>query len=126
MNFLGFGILSWMTFLPVAGMVIVLALSKEKANAIRWTSALVTAVQLVLAVVIFLKFNRGMAGVNTQEGFQFLEKASWIDVKSFSWVGRIHIDYLMGIDGLSVLMVIITAIISFVQVCDSVGIKHYS
>src|ERR1041384_4014394 len=67
----------WMTFLPVAGMVVVLALSREKANAIRWTSALVTAVQLVLAVVIYLKFNRGMAGINTQEGFQFVEKASW-------------------------------------------------
>src|ERR1051326_1336273 len=123
MNFLGIGILSWMTFLPVAGMVVVLALSREKANAIRWTSALVTAVQLVLAVVIYLKFNRGMAGINTQEGFQFVEKASWIDVKSVSWFGRIHIDYLMGIDGLSVLMVILTALISFVAVFASWGIE---
>ena len=123
MNFMGFGILTWLTFLPVIGMVIVLAFGKEKANAVRWTAAVVTGLQVILAIVIYLKFNREMAGVNTQEGFQFLEKASWIDIKSISWFGRIHIDYLMGIDGLSVLMVILTALISFVAVFASWGIE---
>jgi NADH-quinone oxidoreductase subunit M len=123
MNVLGIGMLSWITFLPVAGMVIVLALSNKKVNTIRWTAALFTGIQVVLAAVIFLKFNRGMAGINTQEGFQFLEKASWIDVRSISWFGRIHIEYLMGIDGLSVLMVILTALISFIAVFASWGIE---
>ena len=123
MNFMGIGILTWLTFLPVIGMVLVLAFGKEKANAVRWTAAVVTGLQVILAMVIYLKFNRGMAGVNTLEGFQFLEKVSWIDIKSISWFGRIHIDYLLGIDGLSVLMVILTAIISFVAVFASWGIN---
>ena len=123
MNFLGIGILTWSTFLPVIGMVIVLALAKERVNAVRWTAVVVTGLQLVLALIIFLKFDRGMAGINTQEGFQFLEKANWIDIRSSSWFGRIHIEYLMGIDGLSVLMVILTALISFIAVFASWGIE---
>jgi NADH-quinone oxidoreductase subunit M len=123
MSFLGFGILSWATFLPIIGMVLVLLLPKENKSVIRWSAAFFTALQVILAGVIYVNFNREMSGINTQEGFQFVEKASWIDIKSVAWFGRIHIDYFMGIDGLSVLMVILTAIISFIAVFASWGIE---
>lgn len=123
MSFFNIGILSWITFLPIVGMVLVLLLPKENKNAIRWSSAFFTALQVILAAVIYLNFNRGMSGVNTLEGFQFLEKATWIDIKSVAWFGRIHIEYFMGIDGLSVLMVILTAIISFIAVFASWNIE---
>ena len=80
MDFLGIGILSWITFLPVVGMILVLLLPKDNKNVVRWTSAFFTALQVILAVVIYMNFNRGMSGVNTQEGFQFLQKFSWIDI----------------------------------------------
>ena len=117
------GILSWITFLPILGMVIVLCLPKDNKSLIRWTSAVVAGIQVVLAVVIYLNFNRSMAGVNTPEGFQFVEKSSWIDIASVAWFGRVHIDYFLGIDGLSVLMVILTALISFIAVFASWGIE---
>jgi NADH-quinone oxidoreductase subunit M len=123
MQFLGIGVLTWITFLPVIGLAAILLLPKENRNAARWTAALFTALQLVVALLIFMKFDRSIAGINTQEGFQFVEKASWIDIKSVAWFGRIHIDYLMGIDGLSVLMVILTALISFIAVFASWGIE---
>jgi NADH-quinone oxidoreductase subunit M len=123
MEFFGLGILSWITFLPIVGMVIVLLLPKENKAAIRWASAVFTGIQVILAVVIYMKFNRSMAGINTQEGFQFVEKASWIDIQSISWFGRIHIEYFLGIDGLSVLMVILTALISFIAVFASWNIE---
>ena len=123
MEFLGIGILSWITFLPVIGMVITLLLPKDNKDAIRWTAVIFTALQVILAVLIYMKFNRGMAGINTPEGFQFSEKASWIDIKSVSWFGKIHIDYFLGIDGISVLMVILTALISFIAVFASFGIQ---
>ncbi len=118
-----FGILTWLTFLPIAGMVIVLLLPKERLDTIRWTSAFVAGAQVILAAIVCLNFNRGMGGINTAEGFQFIEKATWIDVKSVAWFGRVHIDYFLGIDGLSVLMVILTALISFIAVFASWGIQ---
>lgn len=123
MQLLGIGILSWITFLPVVGMIIVMLLPKENKGVIRWTSAAFTVMQLILAVIIYMNFNRSMSGVNTEAGFQFNEKATWIDIKSVAWFGRIHIDYFMGIDGLSVLMVILTALISFTAVFASWGIE---
>jgi NADH-quinone oxidoreductase subunit M len=115
----GIGILTWITFLPILGMVLVLLIPKENRAAIRWTSLVVTLLQVVLAVAIFIRFDRGMAGINTLAGMQFLEKASWIDIKSVAWFGRVHIDYLLGIDGLSVPMVLLTALISCIGVLSS-------
>src|SRR5689334_7164895 len=123
MGFLGLGILTWITFLPVLGMAIVLLLPKDRPGMIRWTAALAAALQVILAGVIMMNFNRGMAGVNTEAGFQFIEKGTWIDIGSVAWFGRVHIDYFVGIDGLSVLMVLLTALISFIAVFASWGIS---
>jgi NADH-quinone oxidoreductase subunit M len=123
MQFLGLGILSWMTFLPLVGMVLILFLNKENKNVIRWTAAFFTFLQVLLAIFIYFNFNRALGGVNVAEGYQYVEKASWIDIKGISWFGHIKIDYLMGIDGLSVLMVILTAIISCIAVFASWGIN---
>ena len=119
MEFLGIGILTWITFVPIVGMIAVLAIPKENQNAMKWTAAVATFVQVVLAVIIYFNFNRGLAGINTEQGMQFLEKAAWIDIKSVPWFGRIHVEYLLGVDGLSVPMVLLTALISFIAVFAS-------
>lgn len=119
LSILGIGILTWITFIPVVGMIIVLMLPKEHKGAIRWTALAMTLIQVVLAIVIYTKFDRGMAGINTLGGMQFVEKATWIDIKSVAWFGRVHIEYLLGIDGLSVTMVLLTALISAVAVISS-------
>jgi NADH-quinone oxidoreductase subunit M len=118
-SILGIGVLSWITFLPVLGMIAVLMMPKDARGAIRWTSLFVTILQVILAIVIFAKFDRGMAGINTQAGMQFVERGSWIDVQSVAWFGRVHIEYLVGIDGLSVVMVLLTALISFIATISS-------
>src|SRR5512135_3451280 len=104
-------------------MVLVLLIPKERRDLIRWTSLAATIVQVALAVVIFSRFDRGLAGINTQAGMQFVEKASWIDIKSVAWFGRIHIEYLLGIDGLSVPMVLLTALISCIATISSWNIE---
>jgi NADH-quinone oxidoreductase subunit M len=109
----GIGILTWITFLPVVGMVAVLLLPKGSKDAIRWTALGFTILQVILAVIIFARFDRAAAGM------QFVEKGSWIDVKSVSWFGRVHIEYFLGIDGLSVVMVLLTALISCIAAISS-------
>jgi NADH-quinone oxidoreductase subunit M len=117
------GILTWITFLPIVGMVVVLLLPKNNKSAMRWTSLVVTVLQVALAGFIFANFNRGMAGINNADTMQFKELFSWIDIKSVSWFGRIHIDYFVGIDGISAPMVLLTALISFVAVIASWNIE---
>jgi NADH-quinone oxidoreductase subunit M len=115
----GIGILTWITFLPVAGMVIVLLLPRESRDTIRWTSLAITILQVILAVIIFARFDRTLAGVNAASGMQFVERATWIDIKSVAWFGRVHIEYFLGIDGISVVMVLLTALVSCIATISS-------
>ena len=88
MEIAGIGILSWITFLPIVGMILVLVMPKERKDAVRWTSLVVAALQVVLSGVLFARFDRGLAGINTEAGMQFLEKASWIDLRSSASASR--------------------------------------
>ncbi|MEE9288034.1 MAG: NADH-quinone oxidoreductase subunit M [Bacteroidota bacterium] len=123
LKFFGLGVLTWITFLPIVGMITVLLLPKEKWNLFRWTSAGFTFLQVVLAALIFMNFDRGLTGINNPETFQYVEKANWIDISGVAWFGRIDIDYFVGIDGLSVIMVLLTALICFIAVFASWNIK---
>ena len=115
----GIGILTWIVFIPIVGMIIVLLLPDKNRNAIRWTAAIATGIQVILAGVIFAVFDRNKLGINDAESFQFMEKFSWITVEAVPWVGRIEINYFVGIDGLSVLMIILTSLIGFIGVISS-------
>ncbi len=118
-----FPILSLITFLPVVGMVIILFLPKTQGTIIKSVTLLITSVQVILALVILHFYNYSLGGVNDPSTFQFIEKFRWIDISGFSWIGKIKIDYFLGIDGLSVPMVLLTAIISFIATLSSWNIN---
>ena len=118
-QFFGIGWLSWITFLPVVGMGIVLLIPKEARAAMKWTAIGITFLQVVLSVMIYANFNYNLEGINSQAGMQFVEKASWIDIKGVSWFGRVLVEYFLGVDGISLPMVLLTALISFIAVIAS-------
>jgi len=115
----GLGILTWLVFIPIVGMAIILLLPDKNRNAIRWTAVTVTGIQVILAGIIFFIFDREKLGINDADSFQFIEQFSWITVEAVPWVGRIEISYFLGLDGLSVLMVILTSLIGFIGVISS-------
>jgi NADH-quinone oxidoreductase subunit M len=123
MQVIGIGVLTWITFLPILGMVVVLLLPKSGKTALRAVPVAVTVLQVVLAAMIYAQFDRGLAGVNTEQGMQFVEKMKWIDIQGVAWFGRVRIDYFLGIDGLSVLMVLLTALVCFVASVASFSIE---
>ncbi|NUN70988.1 MAG: NADH-quinone oxidoreductase subunit M [Bacteroidetes bacterium] len=123
LNILNIGVLTWLTFLPILGMIIVLLIPKEQKSAIRWTSLAFTLAQVVLACMVFAKFDRSLAGVNSADTMQFKELFNWINVKSTGWFGSIKIDYFLGIDGISMPMVFLTALISCIAVISSWNIE---
>src|SRR6201996_1585862 len=93
------GILSLVTFLPLVGVAAILALKAfaaddaRAAGAARWIALGVTLATFALSVVLVASFN----GANG--GFQFVEDAPWF--------AGLH--YRMGVDGISVLFVLLTA-----------------
>jgi len=102
---MGEHILSWITFFPVIGAVVIAFIPAQKKEIIRTTAAAAAAVPLVLGIQLFFNFDRGSAA------FQFVEHYSWI--KAF------NIEYFMAVDGLSVPMVVLTTFLSFLCIIAS-------
>ncbi len=111
--------LSIITFLPVAGMIIILFLPKNNDKLVKSLTVLITGIQVVLAGFIWSQYNYSLGGINNESTFQFVEKFRWIEISGISWLGTIKIDYFMGIDGLSIPMVLLTALISFIAAISS-------
>jgi len=109
------GILTSIIFLPIAGAIVILLTPSAKKNLIRWMATAFTFAQVILAVFIFRDFDRSTPAM------QFVEQAKWIP--SF------NIEYFLGIDGLSVSMIILTPLLCFVGAIASwnieKGVKGY-
>ncbi len=102
-------ILTYMTFIPIAGMLIVLCLPGAAHNLIRWTAAISTVPPLLLAIWLFANFDR------SQAGFQFIEH--------YKWIPSFNIEYFVGVDGISITMVLLTALLSFLCMFASWGLE---
>jgi NADH-quinone oxidoreductase subunit M len=71
-------VLTYMTFIPVAGMVAVLLLPSRNPNLTRWVSAAFTVPPLLMACWLYANFDPAKAGL------QFVERASWIPATTSS------------------------------------------
>lgn len=116
---IGFPILSLITFLPVLGMILILFIPKEQPKTVKYLSLAITGIQVVLAIILLANYNYSLAGVYDEKSFQFIEKFRWINIAGISWLGTVKIDYFLGLDGLSMPMVLLTAIISFIACISS-------
>jgi len=110
------GPLTFMTFLPAAGAAVVAFLPRSKPNLVRWTTLLFTAAVLAIGIGLYPQFNRGLAGINQPESFQFVEQARWIPAYG--------IGYYVGVDGLSFPMILLTALLCFLCIPASWGIDR--
>lgn len=115
----GFPILSLITFLPILGMILIAFIPKEQPKTVKYMSLVITGIQVVLAVILLANFNYNAAGVYEEKSFQFIEKFRWIHITGISWLGTVKVDYFMGIDGISMPMVLLTAIVSFIACISS-------
>ena len=117
-------LLSLITFLPIVGMFIILLLPKNTDKLIKIITLVITFIQIILAAIIWSNYNYSLGGINTQSGFQFVEKFRWIEVSGISWLKTIKIDYFVGIDGISAPLVMLTALIGFIAALSSWNIKQ--
>ncbi|OFZ79861.1 MAG: oxidoreductase [Bdellovibrionales bacterium RIFOXYD1_FULL_53_11] len=109
-------LLTWMTFLPMigAGLIIglvilnyVFSLSKAALDNVSRAIAFVSTLGVLLLAV---RLWAGFDGNST--GMQF--------VHHFVWMRQFNIEYFMGVDGISITMVLLTALITFVAMIASV------
>ncbi len=85
-------ILSIVTFLPLVGAVIIGCLNRDAKGNARWIALWTTTITFLISLLIWINFD------NMSGAFQFVEERDWLDIMK----------YKMGVDGISMLFVILT------------------
>jgi NADH-quinone oxidoreductase subunit M len=100
-----FNYLTWIIFLPVVGAILIAFIPGLSGRLIKWLAAIFTFFPLALSLYVFAIFDR------TSGAIQFEEK--------FSWIPAINANYHLGVDGISLPLVILMALLGFLVVLIS-------
>ena len=100
-----FPALSIITWSPFIGAVLIMFLARHSPLAVRLIALVTTSISTVLSVFIFVVYDREAAG------FQFYEKVPLVP--------PLGISYEIAVDGMSLLLVLLTSIIIFAGVFAS-------
>jgi NADH-quinone oxidoreductase subunit M len=95
----GFPVLSVITWAPFVGALLIMGAARRRPTLVRAIAVASTATSLALSLWIYAGYNRELAG------FQFYEE--------LALVPALGINYQLGVDGMSLLMVLLTGIIIF-------------
>ena len=115
--------LTWIILLPVIGALAVLATPKSIA---RWLALIFAAATFVLSMIIFFRIAGNGHGFGNLNDLKDSVQLPWINFKAGAV--SIKIDYFLGVDGLSLPMVILNALLTMLAVIggwEKVRVKEY-
>src|SRR5712675_1564645 len=92
------GFLSFLIWLPIAAGIVVLVLGDRHIGAGRWIALVASIVTLLISLPLLAHFNSGTPD------FQFVE--------NLPWIARFHANYALGLDGISLPLIVLTAFIT--------------
>ncbi len=100
------GLLSLAIWTPIICGVILLAIGRDdQARSVRWVALIGAVVSFLVTLPLYEGFKLGTSAI------QFVEKASWI--------ARFNVNYHLGVDGISLWFVLLTAFINVVVIIAS-------
>ncbi len=103
-------LLSWIVFTPLIGALAVVLTPKPETGRIKWIALAAAALTGVFTLAAFLRFDKALSG------FQLVEKTLWIP--------PLNVHYFLGTDGISLPMIVLTALVSILACIASFGIKE--
>ncbi len=104
------GPIFWILFSPIIAACAMLLVPKDKIRVLKTISMTGVTSSLLFAVFAFLRYDRAAAG------YQFVDK--------FDWLPSMGISFHVGIDGINLILLLITAILSFTGVFISFSVKE--
>src|SRR6185369_9416645 len=107
MNLLQDHLLSVITFTPLVGAVLLMAIPafKRSDDAVRWVANIFGTLGFLVSLPLWFKFDRAAAG------FQFIEKSPWIPT--------IGVSYHFGVDGIYTLLILLTTLLGEIAILSS-------
>jgi NADH-quinone oxidoreductase subunit M len=101
------GILTLITFVPLAGAIVIAFLPRDRPDLARWTALGAALLAWLFSLYMLIAF------LPTHPGFQFVEVHDWIPA--------FGIQYKLGADGLSVVLVVLTTTLTWISILASFG-----
>ncbi len=98
-------ILTLLIFIPLAGALLLLLVSRSKPGLIKSFALLVSLLNFVLSLYLYFNFQPGVSG------FQFEINRTWIQ--------SLGISYHLGVDGISLFLVLLTTLLSAIAILSS-------
>ena len=98
-------ILSIVAYTPLVGALLLLFVNKNNKNVIRWFSNIVAAIGFLVSLPLITGFD------SSADGLQFVERSSWIP--------SLGVEYYFGIDGISLLLIVLTTGLGFLAILSS-------
>jgi NADH-quinone oxidoreductase subunit M len=99
--------LTLLTFFPLLGVLVLLFIPSDNKNALRWTALGTSLVTFIISLWVLTMFNA--SNVN----LQLVAKYDWITVAGW------NIQYYLGVDGLSILLVLLTAFLTPISILST-------
>ncbi len=101
----GFPWLTLIVFFPLAGAVLLALMPAEAERAIKRGAMVLALLEVALSIPLWWRFQPGVAG--------------WQFAESRPWLPALGATYALGVDGISLLLVLLTTVISFLAVLGS-------
>lgn len=98
-------LLSLVLFTPLAGLLVLLFIPGKQKNLIRWWANISAAAGFLVSLPLLFGFDK------SRDGYQFVEKMDWIP--------SLGVQYIVGIDGISLLLVMLTTLMGFLAIFSS-------
>jgi len=98
-------LLTVVTFLPIFGGILLLFVRRDRTQVFITGATVIAGLDFLVSLPLWFRFD------TTKSGFQFTERAAWIP--------SIGAQYLLGIDGISLLLILLTTLLGFLAILSS-------
>jgi NADH-quinone oxidoreductase subunit M len=141
-------LMSLVIFVPSLAALLILFVPRGKDEWMRWIALFGTAITLVLSLLVLIEYYQGVTQALSSNGDQsqknralLISRAEVADMAGAgnqaasvsdsdwlgrrSWIGSFGIDYYLGIDGISLALILLTTMLSFLAMIASWNIERF-
>ncbi len=105
MTFFNAHLLSIILFTPLVGAIVLLFVSKRQEDAIRWIANVFAVLGFLVSLPLWFRYDSG--------------SSAWQFVERHPWIPSVGADYFLGVDGFSVLLILLTTLMGAIAVLSS-------
>jgi NADH-quinone oxidoreductase subunit M len=103
------GILNLVTYIPLIGAIVILFfVRKENGKAIRYTATFFAVIDFIASLYLWIKFDPKATGAAMWQ-FRYVRE----------WIPSLHVNYDFGIDGISLLLILLTTFMGIIAIVSS-------